>query len=582
MDDLTIRHKLVVLYVFCVILPLVVTDGLIFYFIKCEESNRLNYEMNNIVEAVEADIVNSVEEAVKVTRGVFINRTLNEFLDKEFSSPAEYYSERYKLLNQPFASMNLGTGELSLVMYTDNPSILSGGPFCQLDTQKDKVWYKALNNSDRDFILTSYYIGDENKTETYRKRISLVRKLDYYKNLNYTKIIKADLDYSGMAKRLMNMNFSLPVYVCDGKKILYSNVRRPDVMSPFRFVSGNDTILCEKSQEIYGMNLRVMVLEPMEGTEINLKDYALLIFLMILSNILLPAVLMFMINKSFVSRLKTLSAAFEGGANGYDTMNEISDIRGEDEIGSLMRGYNNMVVRQKELIKTVYEERLKKQEIDIERQQAQLLALHSQINPHFLFNVLESIRMHSIIKREEETADMIERLAILQRQNVDWSDDHIKIKEELKFIEAYLELQKYRFGDKLSYGISIKNGCENYYMPRLTLETFVENACVHGVENKVATTYIYIRIYEQEDRLYMEVEDTGEGMDEDVVESLNEKLRLCSLDDLKSGKHIGMINACLRLKMLTNNRASVQVESERGIGTTIFISIPKDTIDKGL
>jgi two-component system sensor histidine kinase YesM len=115
-------------------------------------------------------------------------------------------------------------------------------------------------------------------------------------------------------------------------------------------------------------------------------------------------------------------------------------------------------------------------------------------------------------------------------------------------------------------------------MPRLTLETFVENACVHGAENKAGTTYIYIRVYEQDDRLYMEVEDTGDGMTDEAVDELNEKLRSCTIDELKKGEHIGMINACLRLKMHTGNRASVQVESEKGIGTTIFISIPADTL----
>jgi two-component system sensor histidine kinase YesM len=237
-----------------------------------------------------------------------------------------------------------------------------------------------------------------------------------------------------------------------------------------------------------------------------------------------------------------------------------------------------MVVRLNDLIKTVYEDRLEKQEIDIARQQAELLALHSQINPHFLFNVLESIRMHSIIKREDETAGMIERLAILQRQNVDWSDDYIRIKDELKFVEAYLDLQKYRFGDKLNYQISVRNGCENYYMPKLTLETFVENACVHGAESNAGATWIYIRVYDRDDNLCMEVEDTGDGMTAEETSMLNRKMRECTIEDLKAEKHVGMINACLRLKMHTNSRASVAVESEKGVGTTILINIPKDTL----
>ena len=86
-----------------------------------------------------------------------------------------------------------------------------------------------------------------------------------------------------------------------------------------------------------------------------------------------------------------------------------------------MDNYNRMADRMNSLIDTAYRCRLKEQKMDIARQNAELMALYSQINPHFLFNALESIRMHSILKKEEETADMIQKLAIMVRQNVDWS-----------------------------------------------------------------------------------------------------------------------------------------------------------------
>ena len=115
------------------------------------------------------------------------------------------------------------------------------------------------------------------------------------------------------------------------------------------------------------------------------------------------------------------------------------------------------------------------------QKEAEIHALEAQINPHFLFNALESIRMHSILKKEEETADMIQKLAIMVRQNVDWSSDSNTIKRELAFVEAYLSLQKYRFGERLSYQINAQEDCQNILVPKLTITTFVENACVHGL-----------------------------------------------------------------------------------------------------
>ena len=578
MDDLTIRSKLIVLFVFCVLLPLILTDALILRIVSSDEEAARQTEMRNIASAVEADLKNTVEGAVRPTTSLFINRDIYEFLDREYESSVDYYSARYALLNEPFAKINLSSSDLIMTMYTDNPTIISGGAFVSIASQKNEDWLKAIESSGQDVIFTSYYLGDDHKTESIRKRLAVVRRLNHYKDLKYEKLVKVDIDYGTLVKHYNEMNYSMPIYICDGDKILYSSAGYSDLITPFAYLDNTSGFSYENDFEIYGLKLRVLI----DGSKKNIwsiiYDHMPLILLLLSVNILLPLLLVLLINSSFVERLRLLSASFDNVNNDMSSLEVIEDIQGSDEIGSLMRNYNRMVLRLKELIRTVYEERLRKQETDIARQQAELLAMQSQINPHFLFNVLESIRMHSIIKGESETADMIERLAILQRQNVDWSDDQIRLKDELKFVEAYLELQKYRFGDKLSYNISVRNGCENYYMPRLTLETFVENACVHGAENKAGTTYIYIRVYEQDDRLYMEVEDTGDGMTDEAVDELNEKLRSCTIDELKKGEHIGMINACLRLKMHTGNRASVQVESEKGIGTTIFISIPADTL----
>ncbi len=579
MDDLTITRKLVVLFVVCVLLPLFVTDAVILNIVRMEDAQRMEYEMGNIAGAIEADIRNLADGAVRPTMGLFINRSLNEYLDTEYETAEDFYLARYSILSNPFAEMNLSSSDLNIVMYTDNPTIVSGGPFSALKPQEKEEWYKALNDAENDSILVSYYLGDEHRTETLRKRLSIVRRLNYYKDLKYEKLVKVDIDYGNMVRHFNDMKYSMPVYLCDGNRILYSNEGYSDAITPFYTLPDERAFAFVNEFEVYGMKLRVLINPPEDKTALMTRGNIFRLTVLVLVNILLPLIMMYLINQSFVSRLKTLSGAFDNVNAARDSLEPIENVHGRDEIGSLMRNYNQMVLRLKELIRTVYEERLNKQETELARQQAELLALHSQINPHFLFNVLESIRMHSIIKREDETAGMIERLAVLQRQNVDWSEDNVRIKEEIRFVEAYLDLQKYRFGDKLSYQISIRNGCEDYYMPKLTLETFVENACVHGAEHKAGTTYIYVRVYEQEEHLYMEVEDTGEGMDEDETAILNEKLNNCTIDDLKTNKHVGMINACLRLKMHTNGRASVTVESEKGVGTTILISIPIDTLN---
>ena len=167
-----------------------------------------------------------------------------------------------------------------------------------------------------------------------------------------------------------------------------------------------------------------------------------------------------------------------------------------------------MVKRTNELIQTVYKNKIKEQEILVGRKNAELLALQSQINPHFLFNALESIRMRSLLKEESETADMVEKLAIMQRQYVDWGNDSVEIEQELEFVKAYLSLQKYRFGDRLNYNLEIDPECAQLRIPKLTIVTFVENACVHGIESKASPGWIFVRVYKREEQLCRCVEET--------------------------------------------------------------------------
>ncbi len=307
-------------------------------------------------------------------------------------------------------------------------------------------------------------------------------------------------------------------------------------------------------------------------------DNILLIVLLLLFNILSPQLLMNFIEHSITNRIFKLGAVFEQVDS--DTLIKISEESGKDEIGSLIDNYNRMAERMNELIQMVYRERLKKQEMYIARQNAELLALHSQINPHFLFNALESIRMHSILKGEHETAEMVQKLAVMERQNVDWSTDTDTIKKEMEFVEAYLSLQKYRFGDRLSYRIETQEQCERILVPKLTITTFVENACVHGIESKTVPGWIFVRVYQEDEDLCIEVEDTGYGMDESQVENISNRMRNAKIDMLKEKDHIGIVNVCLRIRMMTEDMAQFFVESEEGIGTVIIIRIPLKKIER--
>lgn len=176
---------------------------------------------------------------------------------------------------------------------------------------------------------------------------------------------------------------------------------------------------------------------------------------------------------------------------------------------------------------------------------------------------------------------MIEKLAVLERQNINWASDIVKLSEEISFVEAYLELQKYRFGDRLHYQIELSETCADYYIPKLTLTTFVENSCVHGMERKSAACWIYLRVYEKGSQVMVEIEDTGGGMEESAAVQLCERMQNCTIDDIKENKHVGILNACLRLKRFSGERAYFSLESEPGVGTFTTIRVDAACLQSG-
>ena len=579
MNNLTIYRKLIFFYAFCVILPLIVTDGIIIHIINRDERQRQEYELNNIAQAVGNNITGLFDDILDTTNAIYLDRAVNEFISREYEKPYDYYSANYRLLRQSLAGSIFNNSNYSVTIYTDNPTIVSGGRFCSIEAIAGTEWYKAFRESNAPIFETFYYGETGEYIKSSKRNICLLRTMNNYGNFKREVIIKVDINYNELVKSLNEMNYLATVYVCSDDIILFSNDDKADINEPFATLTGSERIAAVSDLDLHGSKLRVLVLEPDTGIRFFSRKNIPVFILLVFMNLFFPVILVYIINKSLTERFALLNASFDKIKGEVSQIKEIENIEGNDEISNLMTNYNLMVRRLKELIKTVYEDRLEKQETDIARQQAELLALHSQINPHFLFNVLESIRMLSLIRKEKEIASMIEKLAILERQSVDWSNDFIRLKDELKFVEAYLDLQKLRFEDRLNYKVSIKNGCENYNVPKLTLETFVENACEHGVENKSVPCWVYIRIYEQDDTLFLEVEDTGSGMDESAVEALNKRMRDCNISDLKEGKRVGIINACLRLKMITSDRAVFNVVSTKGVGTRFLIGIPVDTLE---
>lgn len=578
LNKLNLNRKFVVIYVFCVIIPLVLTDGFILRALINEESNNYRFSRENEAAAYKSEIVKTFEYDAVIARAIDQNDTINRLLDSGYADPYNYYSAYYSYVEDSFFKTLAGLKRDKILIYVDNPTISNGKYFCQLSRAEKEPWYQMFIESGKKEALLVYY--DENEAVSEKKKfIYAVRSSN--DNSKVDKIITISNDISALSQTLKGIPVTSSVYVCtDDDFVPFSNVGDN---VPYSRVMEQYTSRRGKTRntfELGGTQFSVYAFSDDNTVLSVIKNNKLTLFMLILVTLVLPILIMKVIENSIIKRINTLQEAFVGNKN--QTFRIIKDIDGSDEISSLMKNYNKMVRLNNELTNTIYKEKLKEQETDIARKNAELLALQSQINPHFLFNALESIRMHSVLKGEDETAEMVAKLAVMERQNVDWQDDSVTVGNEAEFIKAYLQLQSYRFGDRLSFDIDIDDGCEDYLIPKLTLVTFVENACVHGIESKSSQGWIFVRVYKEEDEgmLCIEVEDTGDGMSEKEVAKLSERMNSVTIDMIKKYKHVGILNACLRMKMMFNEKAKFYVDSEQGVGMAVVIKIPIESLTK--
>lgn len=576
LDNYTLKKKLYFLYIFCVAIPVIVTNGLILKIVYDAEKASRKRNLENIAEAVEYNITSSFSNAVSITNDMYTNRIISKFLDTVYRSPYDYYNAYDSLKRNYILHQSLGLKISNVILYVDNETITNGGKFAKVSEVVNTEWYQYFTSSGRNLILFPYY--DYNKKNLYThdtgRTISIIRRLNYYGKNSPEKIVKLDVDYSIIQKDITNTKYDAKVYVCDGDNIIFSN--DGNTSGSNEFSKWDESKLkgehAERQMHLYSRDWDIYIVGYQSNMVERLKDNIPVFGILVLANLFLPITIMYLVNQSNTRRIFLLGQYLDKVKE--EKFEKITKEESVDEIGYLIKNYNLMVSKMKDLIQVVYKDKLERHELNLAKQQAELLALHSQINPHFMFNSLESIRMRSLIKGEDETAHIIGKLAVLMRKSVDWGADTITIKEEMDFVEAYLQLQRYRFGDKLLYRIQVEEECLRYKIPKLTILTFVENSCVHGIESISSEGWLFIYIKKQKDSVTIEIEDTGIGMSEEQAKKLQYCMKNSNIETIENSESIGILNACVRLRMFCGETFDIKIESEEKVGTTIVIKVP--------
>lgn len=332
------------------------------------------------------------------------------------------------------------------------------------------------------------------------------------------------------------------------------------------FNYGKYEVVCKQSSRNSSIICKVV---PNYNMQMRFIDFAYVPLTLLVAILIGLLPLLLIISHLITTPLNKLSVAIRKFSKG--DFNQKIEITTEDEIGEVARCFNKMV----EDIKTLIEENYV---ITLKEKESELIALQAQINPHFLYNTLDSFYWKANEDGNEELADNIIALSQLFRLVLNQGNSEITVENEIELVSRYLQIQRMRFSNRLEYIIDIEECLKKEKIPKLIVQPFVENAIVHGFENISTSCRIMVSGKKEGKMIHFEIEDTGIGMSQSQIDAIwDEKSETKDYARQRIGRY-AIKNIKERLELKYQDRFTLQIESSVGKGTKVILCIPRQEI----
>lgn len=579
---------------FLLIIVLIVL--LLAYFSMTVSENSIKTQMLTSIQEttsqMSGNIDTEIQKVLDISTQVSSNETLCEILQEEKTeSPDQFYQNdrtMKEILNTAF-STSFSVEDVFVCSYNgsiytaDKNKLSLTGDYDFTRTG----WFEEMKATRENTKFLSSYDGEAYiSTGEAQKMFSIVKKIyapGTKKELGCM-IIDMNSDILGNVLQSINSNsYQQALIIDDNKKIVFhpdsdyigTQYRGRQVSQVLSQQNGaiespeENSYLVFSTSEITGWSVLCVVDNAYMLDSAN----RLRLFLAIVAVVCLAFSVYFAryISKAVsgpVARLQEQMHRVEQGDFDIEVQAE-----SEDEIGRLTRAFDQMVKRTKRLIQNVYQS-------EIYQKEAELNALQAQINPHFLYNTLQTIDMMAEEEGVQEISDACQALSKIFRYSINKGKEFVQVEEEIIHIKNYMLVQKLRFGDKLEVRYEIEKDCERLYIVKLLIQPLVENAVVHGIENVLGKCKVVIRVFRKEDCLYTEVQDNGNGIGEEKLAQLNEQLEKSSGKNMihetrRAAKgSIGLENTNARIKLYFGPEYGIKIESTEGEGTLVKVKLP--------
>lgn len=584
LNNMKIRTKLLIVY-FMIVTVTVLTVGIYF---TTKMSKKMLDNSKNDARYTQKQIRQRVEETLRIATAtsdmIYQDERLHKIIKKEYTDYAEnvrdYYD--YPILSNYLRYYN----ELSNIrLYVENQNILDNSNIVKVtDKVKNSIWYKEARKNKG--IITWSYAYDY-ITKEYS--LSLIRDItsDVYGHIG---VLVISIQTSKLRALINEQPYPATILIDEtvvasseyeeGSKLYIGNeMGEVDYFNEKKeeFNLNKNYIISEryKVDKSFKNIFQVFVSVPIyKITETSKEALARSISIITIA-ITISLIIILYFSKLISDRFKFLRDEMEKVVDGNFNIEEVME--GKDEISESYNDFYKMVISIKKLIDEVYIQELEQKKLIVKQKDAQFKMLASQINPHFLYNTLETIRMRAFCNGDRELATIVKKLGKIMRRNLEVTNDVVSLKSELEMIEGYLDIQSLRFQGKVEYDFNIEVEVERYDILPLLLQPIVENAFKHGLEASVSIGKITISIYDEVGYLIVEVSDNGVGINKEKLDFINDKLRNHKNSNSKS---IGISNVNERIKMFYGDEYGLYILSTLDVGTKVIMLLPSINNEK--
>lgn len=571
LHHLKLRSKLILIYVICVFIPIVLTNVMFYQVTTINIKNQKTADAEQAIALLQSELRTLIDDAAGISYLYSIDNQLSHLLNSEHTS----YDRYVESLNGVSSLFNRADKEYktisSVTIMSDNPATLTSSHIIKLEDEiRETNWYRQSANYNNTY--PHLYVSSDG--------ISVIQRLSDRRYDSYENVIKIDLNENYITQIFDLSNFEGDIYLLDpSDQARYGRlasgqpsgqITADRTLGMDEIPKPNKAIVISKQYQanryLGGWKLYGVLDEEKILYDVRQSGQFILWFAGV--NFLVPTIVILMFSRSIHTRIQAILKRMKSVKSKH--FERIPYSRERDEIGELAVEYNRMSTRIENLINDVYVSEIQKKELELRQRQAQLYALHSQINPHFLFNALETIRMRSLMKGESQTAKTIQNMAKIFRRSILWKRSFVTIREELELIECFLEIQKYRFDSKLEYHIEVDQSIMDIEIPKMAFLPFVENASIHGIENIPGIGYITIQIAQEQEQIIFIISDNGVGIDQSKIDELHRYFH----ENADMGDSIGMKNVITRLNIYYGESFSFAISSELNKGARITLRLP--------